>query len=116
MKEIDDKFDKYEKVVERVSKLILKIVTTLAALTVGIVFAWNQMHDTLDERHVHYEDEEFQEYLMEMETSAGYEGEVPVDTVFIDTVVIDTTPVDNMDMPDLVDTMVVDTVVIDTLN
>lgn len=76
MKEIDDKFDKYEKVIERTSKLILKIVTTLAALVGGIVFAWNQLHDNLDSRHVHEEDTVFQEYLESVEGEEMYESVV----------------------------------------
>jgi len=140
MENIDNKFDKYEKIVERVGKLALKIVTGIVALVIGCTFAWNQLHESLDERHVHSEDYEFQEYLMDVETSAGYEGVVDsiyedslytefyhLDSVGLDTfnltppineyldtliIAIDTTSVDTV----AVDTVAVDTVAVDTIN
>ena len=42
-KDIHDKFDKAEAVVERTGKLILKIVTVLVAIIIGIVVALEQL-------------------------------------------------------------------------
>lgn len=136
MDDLDKKFDRAEKFVERGGKLILKVVTGFVGIALAIIFAWGQINDTLDDHgiHVHAEDEEFQEYLIDMETSAGYyEEEVDsayedslynvyyhLDEVVEDTVEIelDTVEVDNMDMPDLVDVIEVDTVAVevDTLS
>lgn len=82
MKDINDKFDRAETYIERFSKLILKIVTTLAALIVGIIFAWNQLKTTINE-HVHQEDKQFQQYLKEIESEEVYEGGV-VDSAYED--------------------------------
>jgi hypothetical protein len=42
-KEIHEKFDKAEAVVERTGKLILKIVTVLVGIAIGIVVALEQL-------------------------------------------------------------------------
>jgi len=47
MKEIDEKFDKAEKIVDRLGKLILKIVTGLVALTIAILMAIDQIEEHL---------------------------------------------------------------------
>ena len=139
MKEINDKFDKAETYVERLSKLILKIVTTLAALIVGIIFAWNQLKTTINQ-HVHQEDEQFQQYLKEIESEEVYnegvvnaefedsvykafyhlDGEAVADTVIATpepVVVVDTPEVE--DVPVVVtlevrETLVTETEVVDT--
>jgi len=144
MEDINKKFDRAETYVERLSKLVLKIVTTLAALIVGIIFAWNQLKTTINQ-HVHQEDEQFQQYLKEIESEEVYnEGVVnaefedslykafyqldiePVtDSVIEDTVVTEapvvTTPKISRPLPTkpvqpiVIDTPIISSVVIDTL-
>jgi len=66
-KEIHEKFDKAEAVVERTGKLILKIVTALVAVAVGIVLALEQLDyhiisdDPADEVEEVYEEPSLQE-------------------------------------------------------
>lgn len=42
-KDIDKKFDQYEKIVERSSKLILKIITAIGAVVLGVFLLWQQL-------------------------------------------------------------------------
>ncbi len=62
-KEIHDKFDKAEAVVERTGKLILKIVTVLVAIIIGIVVALEQLdyHIISDEPEEEYYDDEIED-------------------------------------------------------
>lgn len=65
-KEIHDKFDKAEAVVERTTKLVLKIVTALVGLAIGIIVALEQLDyhiisdDPVDQEE-YYEDEYYEE-------------------------------------------------------
>jgi hypothetical protein len=59
-KEIHDKFDKAEAVVERTGKLILKIVTALVGIAIGIVVALEQL-----DYHIISDDPAEEEYYEE---------------------------------------------------
>ena len=131
MEDIDNKFDRAEKFVERGGKLILKIVTGVVGIVLAIVFAWGQVQDTLDDHgiHIHSEDKEFQEYLIEVETSAGYYEE-EVDSAYedslyndyysLDTIVEGVNDTDVVDIIEEIDVVIdtiipIDTVIIDTI-
>ncbi len=62
-KEIHDKFDKAEAVVERTGKLILKIVTVLVAIIIGTVVALEQLdyHIISDDPEEEYYEEEIED-------------------------------------------------------
>ena len=63
MDKINEKFDKAEVLVERTGKLVLKIVTVLVAITVGIVVALEQL-----DYHIISEDPADEEYFEEEHT------------------------------------------------
>jgi len=78
-KEIHEKFDKAEAVVERTGKLILKIVTVLVGIAIGVVVALEQLDyhiisdDPADE---YYEEEDIQdqkEFIQEEFIQEQYE-------------------------------------------
>lgn len=54
MENIDEKFDKAEKVVERTSKLILKVISVIVAIVLAIFVGFNQFSGEDD---VEYESE-----------------------------------------------------------
>jgi hypothetical protein len=71
-KEIHEKFDKAEAVVERTGKLILKIVTVLVGIAIGVVVALEQLDYHIisddpaddysyDEDSLYYEDEYYEQ-------------------------------------------------------
>jgi len=70
-KDIHDKFDKAEAVVERTGKLILKIVTVLVAIIIGIVVALEQLDyhivsdDPSEEEYYEEEIEDQKEFIQE---------------------------------------------------
>jgi hypothetical protein len=77
--EIHEKFDKAEAVVERTGKLILKIVTVIVAIIIGVVVALEQLDyhilsDDPDEEY--YEDQDIEdqkEFIQEEFIQEQYE-------------------------------------------
>jgi hypothetical protein len=78
-KEIHEKFDKAEAVVERTGKLILKIVTVLVGITIGIVVALEQLDyhiisdDPADEEYYEEEIQYQKEFIQEEYIEQQYE-------------------------------------------
>lgn len=68
-KEIHEKFDKAEAVVERTGKLILKIVTALVGIAVGVILALEQLdyHIISDDPAEAEQEEYYEEPSMEQQ-------------------------------------------------
>lgn len=68
-KEIHEKFDKAEAVVERTGKLILKIVTALVGIAVGVILALEQLdyHIISDDPTEAEQEEYYEEPSMEQQ-------------------------------------------------
>lgn len=71
-KEIHDKFDKAEAVVERTGKLILKIVTVVVGILIGVVVALEQLDyhiisDDPTDEEIYYEEVEDQKEFIQKE-------------------------------------------------
>lgn len=68
-KEIHEKFDKAEAVVERTGKLILKIVTALVGIAVGVILALEQLdyHIISDDPTEAEQEEYYEEPNMEQQ-------------------------------------------------
>lgn len=68
-KEIHEKFDKAEAVVERTGKLILKIVTALVGIAVGVILALEQLdyHIISDDPAEAEQEEYYEEPNMEQQ-------------------------------------------------